>query len=390
MSPRHSQALERFGFFVSPLTLAQSPDVLICSVDTQSPLVNLAAALNYEVTPVSTRNLSRWLYLLARDLSGARPVRFPVVYRPISVVGADIFIRCLDTIGPEIFPFDSPDQLPPGCYALFDSDGNPYAHPVGRTIPRRTFVDTERAWDVPDHDPRAADRMTRPVPEFLATQARKRDGGLCCFTGNPSNCVTWIIPPLLSQAVAIPGFSREQCHSLENVFTISPSIVKAYHQNLITVDPQDAHRVVVFKHLPDVKVLERLASPPSSGRFWHASLCWTLAVRLAGCDARFDGRTATEAEELYDELTFEHGDGIPLGPRWSTAAGQEAIRAFFWGRSEGPSAPWQWEEWDVSSSSDGEQHSWARTSTTLQLLFSGWWSVAHYMFALIFRSRRRL
>ncbi|KAJ7673168.1 hypothetical protein DFH06DRAFT_1123898 [Mycena polygramma] len=190
-------------------------------------------ALNYEVTPVSTRNLSRWLYLLARDLSGARPVRFPAVYRPNSVVGADIFIRCLDTIGPEIYPFDSLDQLPPGCYALFDSDGNPYAHPVGCTIPRHTFADTERAWNVPDHDPRTADRMKvlalprvpqnysfsgqRPVPDSLTTQARKRDVGLCCFTGN------------------------------------------------------------------------------------------------------------------------RDGDGIPLGPRWSTAAGQEAIRAFFWGRSEGPS-----------------------------------------------------
>ncbi|KAJ7450703.1 hypothetical protein B0H11DRAFT_1928110 [Mycena galericulata] len=340
--------LSRFGFVISPLTPPHVPDVLLCRVDTCSSLVSLVGAVSSEVTPVSTRHLSRWLYLLARHVSGARPVRSPAVYRPITVVGADVFIRCLDEIGTKTFTYDSAEQLPPGCYALFDSDGNPYPHPFGWTMPRRTFARTERAWDVPDHDVRAVDRMKKPVPESLAIQARKRDGGLCCFTGRPSNCVTWIIPPLLSRAVSPPSFSREQCHSLENVFTISCALLQAYHDNRITVDPQDGYRVVVFEQFPHVALLDRLASPPSSGRFWHASLCWTLSVRLAGCDARFDGVSVTEAEGLLDELTFEQSPMIPHGPQWSTAVGQEAIRTFFWVRADGPAPLREWEEWERS------------------------------------------
>ncbi|KAJ7210281.1 hypothetical protein C8J57DRAFT_1257197 [Mycena rebaudengoi] len=166
------------------------------------------------------------------------------------------------------------------------------------------------------------------VPEFLAIQARKRDGGLCCFTGRPSNCITWVVPLLLSRAVNTATFSREQCLSLENVFTTSSNLLYAYHHNQITVDPQEGYRVVVFEDFPQVTLLDHLGSPPSSGRFWHASLCWTLAVRLAGCDAHFDGVSSIEARELLDELTWDWNH-IPQGPRWSTSAGQEAIRTFF-------------------------------------------------------------
>ncbi|KAJ7082552.1 hypothetical protein C8R44DRAFT_822852 [Mycena epipterygia] len=402
--------LGRFGFVISPLTPPHVPDVLLCRVDTCSPLVSLVGAVSSDVTPVSTRNLSRWLYLLARHVSGARPVRSPAVYRPITVVGADVFMRCLDEIGTKTFPYDSPDQLPPGCYALFDSDGNPYPYPVGRTMPRRTFARTERAWDVPDHDLRAADRMKKPVPESLAIQARKRDGGLCCFTGRPSNCITWVIPPLLSRAINIPSFSREQCLSLENVFTISSDLLHAYQDNRITVDPQDGYRVVVFEEFPHVALLDRLATPPSSGRFWHASLCWTLAVRLAGCDARFDGVSMPEAEELLDELASEQSHMIPHGPKWSTAAGQEAIRAFFWARAGGPAPPREWEEWEQSpplspthsssNSSDKvnpvavleEQHAGSQNSIgtkLVRLLFYRWWIFIYYMLVQICRPRRR-
>ncbi|KAJ6521862.1 hypothetical protein B0H19DRAFT_1203333 [Mycena capillaripes] len=306
-------ALSRFGFLISPLTPPHVPDVLICRVDICSPVVSVVGAVSSDLTPVSTRTLSRWLYLLARHVSGARPIRSEAVYRPITVVGADVFIRCLDEIGTKSFPYDSPDQLPPGCYALFDTDGNPYPNPYGRTQPRRTFARTERAWDVPDHDLRAADRMKKPVPESLAIQARKRDRGLCCFTGRPSNYITWVIPPLLSRAVAPPSFSREQCHSLENVFTISHDLLEAYHCNQITVDPQDGYRVIVFQEFPHLVLLDRLASPPSSGRFWRAGLCWTLAVRLAGCDARFDGRHGSSWSQMAYRCRARSYPNVLLG-----------------------------------------------------------------------------
>ncbi|KAJ7194465.1 hypothetical protein GGX14DRAFT_546077 [Mycena pura] len=98
-------------------------------------------------------------------------------------------------------------------------------------------------------------------------------------------------------------------------------------------------------NFPQVTPLDHLGSPPSSGRFcqWHASLCWTLAVRLAGCDAHFDGVSAIEARELLDEPTWDWNNMISQGPRWSTSAGQEAIRAFFWARASGPAPLRQWE-----------------------------------------------
>ncbi|KAJ7315216.1 hypothetical protein DFH08DRAFT_942976 [Mycena albidolilacea] len=331
-SIRTRLSLGRFGFVISPPTPPYVPDILLCSVDAHSPLVSVVGGLCSDVTPVSARNLSRWLFLLARHSARARPVRPPAVYRPITVVGTDVFVRCLYEVGTETFPCDSSGPLPPGCYALFEPNGNPYPYPVGRTMPRPTFARTEPTWDVPDDHHHATYRMGKPVPEQLANEARQRDQGLCCFTGRPSNFITWIIPPLLSRAVAPPTFSREQCISVDNVFTISSDLLTVYHDNRITIDPQDGYRIVVFEEFPHVSLLDRLGSPPSSGRFWRASLCWTLAVRFAGCDAGFDGVSAFAARELLDELTWDQ-NMIPQGPEWSTSAGQEAIRTFFWART---------------------------------------------------------
>ncbi|KAJ7190847.1 hypothetical protein GGX14DRAFT_579440 [Mycena pura] len=404
--------LGRFGFVISPPTPPYVPDVLICSVDTHSPLVSVVGALSSNVTPVNARNLSRWLFLLARHSARARPIRPPAVYRPITVVGADVFIRCLDEIGTETFPCDFSNPLPPGCYAIFDSNSNPYTYPVGRTMRRPTFAMTIPTWDVPDDHPHAIYRMGKPVPEQLVNEVRQRDRGLCCFTGRPSDCIIWIIPPLLSRAVAPPTFSREQCISVDNVFTISSDLLEAYHDNRITVDPQDGYRIVVFEKFRHNYLLDRLISSPSSGRFWHASLCWTLAVRLAGCDAGFDGVSALEARELLDELTWDQTDMLPHGPKWSTPAAQEAIRTFFWARAGGPAPLREWENWEhtsppssprsISSSSGlvpgdpaldregqhGESQIFIRTKF-IWLVFYRWWIFLYHMFAQICRLRGR-
>ncbi|KAJ6574081.1 hypothetical protein B0H19DRAFT_599976 [Mycena capillaripes] len=171
--------LGRFGFVISPPTPPYIPDVLICSVDTHSPLVSLVGALSSDATPVSARNLSRWLFLLARNSGRARPVRPPAVYRPITVVATDVFVRCLDEIGTQTFPCDSSDPLPPGCYALFDPNDNPYPYPVGREMPRPTFARTEPTWDVPDDHDHAAYRMGVLIPPRFTTCSH-------CFTRNLS------------------------------------------------------------------------------------------------------------------------------------------------------------------------------------------------------------
>ncbi|KAJ7771320.1 hypothetical protein DFH07DRAFT_999485 [Mycena maculata] len=220
-------------------------------------------------------------------------------------------------------------------------------------MPRPTFATTQPTWDVPDDDHHhAAYRMAvRIPPTFTHCFGRNLSqrssptrpanaSGLCCFTGRPSGCITWIIPPLLSRAVAPSIFPREQCISVDNVSTISSDLLETYHDNRITSDPQDGYRIVVVEEFPHISLLDRLGSLPSSGRFWRASLCWVLAVRLAGCDAGSDGVSALEARGLLDELTWDQNRMIPQGPKWSTPAGQEAIRTFFWART-GDTALWE-------------------------------------------------
>ncbi|KAJ6468725.1 hypothetical protein C8R45DRAFT_1017437 [Mycena sanguinolenta] len=390
-----------FGFYLSPLTPPHVPDVLICRVDPGSKYLGLVAALSSDATPVSTHNLSRWLFLLARASSSVRPIRPPAVYRSITFVGADIFTRFLAGIGPETFPCDSPDPLPPGCYALFVG-GEPYPHPFGQRTPRSSFAKTERNWDVPDDDFLAAYRMAKSIPDNLASGARKRDRGMCCFTGRPSDCVTWVLPPLLRDAVAPPTFSLEQCLCFDNVFTISPDLLQAYQDNQIAVDPQDKYRVVVFGDFSGITLLNRLRSAPSSSRFWHASLSWTLAVRFAGCD--LGPRISSETRDLFEELCADGAHTIPQEKKWTTPAGEEAIRVYFWVRSGCPLPSQQILTCDNppaspsgsnSSSSDtavsdlcdtddahGLSHSPISSHPIFWVLFPAWW-----IFVLVYLAR---
>ncbi|KAF7349802.1 hypothetical protein MVEN_01280300 [Mycena venus] len=355
--------LERFGFFISPLTPPDVPDVLICSVDPRFKIATLVGALSSKKTPISTLTLSRWLFLVARGLSSARPIRPPAVYRRITVVGADVFVRRLAGIGAETFSCDSSTPLPPGCYALFLGDKF-YPHPIGQKMPRLCFTETEPAWTAPDDDFRASYRMNNPVPDNLATDARKRDCGLCCFTGRPSDCITWVIPPLLCGAVSPPAFALERCLCLDNVFTISSDLLQAYQDNRIAADPQDGYRIVAFGELCHPPLLDRLRSLPTSGRFWHASLTWALSVRFTGCDIGF--RDTPIADRLIEELSWEGARMIPKGSKWSTAAGKEAIRTFLWARAGCPLPSGGEEGWDTppqlpsdttSSPSDRADHS---------------------------------
>ncbi|KAF7372455.1 hypothetical protein MVEN_00107000 [Mycena venus] len=336
----------RFGFYLSPLSPPHVPDVLICSVDPCFQTVSLVGALNSEVNPVSARKISRWLFLLARGSSSVRPICPPAVYRSITFVGADIFVRA----------------AAPGCYALFVED-EPYPYPFGQTIPASSFAETERTWDVPHDDFRAAYRMANPIPDNIASNARERDRGVCCFTGRPSDFVSWVIPPLLCYAVPPPVFSLEQCLCVDNVFTISLDLLQAYQENRIAVDPQDGYRLVVFGEFSGATLLTRLGSAPTSGRFWHASLSWTLAVRFAGCDLGL--RIRAKASDLLEELNSDGAHMIPQGSKWSTPAGQEAIRVFFWARAGCPLPPRRGERWDTTPPSPSSSTSCSHEEVNL-------------------------
>ncbi|KAJ7692489.1 hypothetical protein B0H14DRAFT_3046357, partial [Mycena olivaceomarginata] len=265
--------VSRLGFVIAPLT-PHIPDVLLCHIDKRTQLVSVIGALDSGLAPVSVRNVSRWLFLLARSYAGARPIR----------PSRHVFTRCLDEIGSETFPCDSPHQLPPGCYALFDLDGSPFQYPIGRTRPRPTFSQTRPIWTVPDDGPRAVYRITNPVPEPFASQARERDQGLCCFTGLPSNYITWIIPPFLALAVTPPGFSLESCLSSNNVFTILPELLTAYQNNFIAVDPQAQllHTLVLLAHRNN---FHRMAIASWSLTHFNMFICSTVSARCLLPDA---------------------------------------------------------------------------------------------------------
>jgi hypothetical protein len=162
--------------------------------------------------------------------------------------------------------------------------------------------------------------------------------------------------------------------------------------------PQDGYRLVVFGGFPGVNLLNRLRSTPTSGRFWHASLSWTLAVRFAGCDLGL--RVSSKASDLLEELGSDGAHMIPQGSKWSTPAGQEAIRTFFWARAGCPLPSRQGEMWDkppaspsgsTSSSSDAaasdrsdrDAQNSVPGHITSWFLFSPWWILLFICFARI-------
>jgi hypothetical protein len=66
-----------------------------------------------------------------------------------------------------------------------------------------------------------------------------------------------------------------------------------------------------------------------------------LAVRLAGCDARFDGVSAIKARDLLEELTFDLNHSIPQTSEWLTRTAQEAVRALLWARFSVQASVWE-------------------------------------------------
>jgi hypothetical protein len=223
-----------------------------------------------------------------------------------------------------------------------------------------------------------------------------------------------------------PGFSFERCLSSDNVFTISLELLSACHDNYITVDPQvpilsyptsllaeptsqDGYRIIPFEGFPNTRLLDRFGSLPASGRFWHSSLSWTLAVRLAGCDARFDGVSAIKARDLLEELTFDLNHSIPQTSEWLTPTTQEAVRALLWARLSVQASVWEECEpsppspsrSSISTSSDGadsvfdraEPPAHRRQSSLLINFFwfviHSWWSFIYYIWTQLCEPRRR-
>lgn len=223
--------------------------------------------------------------------------------------------RCLDEIGTETSSCYSSDLPPPGCYALFDPNGNPYPYPVGCTMPKPTFAITEPTWDVPDNHHHAAYRMevririprfpiyiyrftrklsqrsspTRPASAtagcavLLAVPPAASPGSFhhffpCCF--RPSAFARWSLYSRLAVSPRQPStFSCEQCISVDNVFEIS-SDLEAYHDNRITIDPQvqmslssTIDRLLTELHRMNIALL--------SLQSFHTFpfLCWIASVR---------------------------------------------------------------------------------------------------------------
>ncbi|KAJ7789315.1 hypothetical protein B0H14DRAFT_244820 [Mycena olivaceomarginata] len=246
-------------------------------------------ALNSDLTPVSARHLSRWLFLLVHHSAGATPIRPPAVYHPMTVMGADIFVHCLDET--ETFPYDSPNPLPPGCYVLFDLNNNPYPYLVGRTMPRPTSTKTQPTWNVLDDDSRASYRMTVTLSRSLSPARLASATAGCAVslaapqTASPGSFPHFFLGLLprspFHSSVASPRTMSSQSHptsSRRTTTTVSPSTHRykcccmppGSSRNLT---PQDGYRIVLFEDFLHVPLLNCLGSLPSSGHFWHASLC---------------------------------------------------------------------------------------------------------------------
>ncbi|KAJ6613021.1 hypothetical protein B0H10DRAFT_2222589 [Mycena sp. CBHHK59/15] len=152
--------------------------------------------------------------------------------------------------------------------------------------------------------------------------------------------------------------------------------------NCIAVDPQDGYRIVVFDNL-----------------------FWTLAVRFAWCDARFDGVSAMEAREHLEELSFDGNPAILQSSEWSDPVTEEAIRTFFWARAVQQASHPTWEDCEppplsplhssILNSSDGvdsvsdraepptERHHSSLPIDFFRLVIQRWRLSIYYMWAHI-------
>ncbi|KAJ6562561.1 hypothetical protein B0H19DRAFT_1260128 [Mycena capillaripes] len=160
--------------------------------------------------------------------------------------------------------------------------------------------------------------------------ASLRDRGVCCFTGRKDlpTRVMWIIPPAVGDELYPRELekNKEAFRTVDNALTLCTALAGAFNQNLLSVDVEDASRIVTFQELPSAPpLLSHLSSEPGAGRFWHLNFKWTLQVHFVGGDVSFEPQDPSP-EALMDELVEEEAD--LTNAKWHSGVGAEVLAEY--------------------------------------------------------------
>ncbi|KAJ7752206.1 hypothetical protein DFH07DRAFT_1031862 [Mycena maculata] len=230
-------------------------------------------------------------------------------------------------------PRDSEEPLGPGVYAAF-LEGKPYPGQLGGHFYRATFQEREMQarLDIPGlYVSDASEISDYEVPPDIMATALQRDRGVCCLTGRADfpTVVKWIIPPAVAnQLYPCTEWDRQPFRTPENTLTLCSALVGPFQENILSVDFEDAARIVTFQDLPsDVPpLLTHLHQPAqAAARFWHRNLKWSLQVHFSGGDVCFEPQDP-DPLDLMEELAEDEADLTE--DKWHSGVGAEVLAEY--------------------------------------------------------------
>ncbi|KAF7305549.1 hypothetical protein HMN09_00807800 [Mycena chlorophos] len=333
-------------FLLSRRAEAQRRNLHVFSLG-QFPSTILVGGFDLKRVPLAANTFYRWLDLcdaLINNRSDDSPnLALDVVLRRIQVTIIDVLAYGIQSVeGPPI-PRESLALLEPGIYGIFNPDGTPYEGNVSNehryAYPIRDFLAKQLPDVVVQVCSELLDASTQlrsiedHLPSDLIQQAKTRDQGRCVLTGrnDVATEVVWLFPPVASQNLRWCDRIRpfEEYRVLENVITLSSTLVDALRRNVVAVDVDDNNRIVSFEDIDHPQVPSHLPAsvPAPTARFWRWHLQYTLAVFFPAGDAISSGDYSSyNADAWIDEL--DSGEADIMAPKWQTQYGQEVLEVF--------------------------------------------------------------
>nr|GAT57960.1 predicted protein [Mycena chlorophos] len=276
------------SFVLAQRVLSQGRTVHIFSLE-DYPTATIAGGLNTKNLSVPAYTFYRWLHLCNDALySGLCPLDPSVVLRRITISTVDVMTYVARSFDGPVIPRNSPNPIEPGSYGLFLCDGTPYKGQVNCVNARRLSFE-ER------------DKNDRYPPGWPRQDA---------------------IPADLARLAA----SRDQV-------TISCALADDFKRNAISVDVDDAARIICFRNLSGAADSDKsqlqthhstvLGRP--SEKFWREHFQYSLMVFFPTGSADFE-RDGYSPNALLEELLENNADLD--SPKWRTQLGKEVLEVY--------------------------------------------------------------
>ncbi|KAF7305545.1 hypothetical protein HMN09_00807400 [Mycena chlorophos] len=290
--------------------------------------------LNLNRCSVSAKTFYRWFHLCNDSLNSPVAALDPtIVLRPITIELWDVMVYGVASVDGPAIPRDSLQVIEPGTYGVFRSDGTPYTGNVncigGYGFNFEKDVAVCRCYSGPE-----LVTQQNEISSELSRRATARDKGRCIITGraDEETELVWIVPP----AVAFnsdpenPQTTLNMHRHVDNIVTISSSLVHSFNRNAFTIDIEDGACVVRFEDLPTgapalPSHLPALLQSPSAP-FWRSHFKHTLTVFLPAGRANYEPDEANPAQAWMEELSEDLADLDDA--KWKTPLGKEVFQVF--------------------------------------------------------------